>query len=533
MTTRTEAALSRAVRTLIVAAALVAGSAAQAHAATPFTAGTGAKPSVAVGSDSSGHVVWDTSEDNDRVGYCRVAPGATSCNRTDTLNFGAATDAQTTGRPVVFTPAPNKVVIVAGCWDCGPVTLTDRTYRWISTNNGESFGPATEIGRSMTTNGTGLWLDDAGIFAGVTSGRAKAADLTAGQGVEYASGGAVYSPQIVRVPGANKLVAATNDLDVVKFGVFKGPTFTVPNVNNVGNWDIDQTLPAAEGDNSETALNSGPNGVYLTYRYFVPNDNRVGLRRFDSATNTFGAATHIEGADPIDNNSLDYPDSYQDASGRIHVLWRTLHGGGRLRYRVSDTTGANFTPAANLATQEGFYEPEIAAGGDGRGFAVWTPSTTGNVRVVPLDPQPEPATPPPPGGGSTPPPTGGSGSGSGSGPTIRPTFSFTGPGSVLSARIVGSRIKVRMKGAIGLPAGANPATACTGKVRLKLKKRKRTMLNRTVRVKMRRGKCRFAKTVFLKRSKVGKTRRLRLKVRFMGNTVLKAGSRNFTLTIRK
>ena len=90
-----------------------------------------------------------------------------------------------------------------------------------------------------------------------------------------------------------------------------------------------------------------------------------------------------------------------------------------------------------------------------------------------------------------------------------------------------------MKGAIGLPAGANPATACTGKVRLKLKKRKRTMLNRTVRVKMRRGKCRFAKTVFLKRSKVGKTRRLRLKVRFMGNTVLKAGSRNFTLTIRK
>jgi hypothetical protein len=50
---------------------------------------------------------------------------------------------------------------------------------------------------------------------------------------------------------------------------------------------------------------------------------------------------------------------------------------------------------------------------------------------------------------------------------------------------------------------------------------------------MRRGKCRFAKTVFLKRSKVGKTRTLRLKVRFMGNTVLKAGSRQFTLTIRK
>ena len=114
-----------------------------------------------------------------------------------------------------------------------------------------------------------------------------------------------------------------------------------------------------------------------------------------------------------------------------------------------------------------------------------------------------------------------------------PSFSFSGPGSVLTARIVGRRIKVRMKGVIGLPAGASPATACTGKVRLKLKKRKRVMLNRTVRVKLRRGKCRFAKTAYLKRSKVGKTRKLRLKVRFMGNSVLAAGSRRFTLTIRK
>jgi hypothetical protein len=520
--------LPRTVRTLIITAALLATPAAAAHAATPFTAGSGGKPSVAVGSEGSGHVVWDTNEDSDRVGYCRVSAGATACNRTEALSFPGVLDANSTGRPVVFTPAANKVVIVAGCWNCGAGGVTDRTYRWISVNNGDSFGAPVEIGRSMSTNGTGLWLEDAGVFVGATSARAKAADLTAGQGVEYATGGIfVYGPEIARVPGSNKLVAATNDLDVVKYGVFDGAPFTVAGINNVTNWLIDRTLPTAEGDNSETALNSGPNGVYLTYQYFVPNDSRVGVRRFDPATDSFGPATHIEGADAIDDNSLDYPDSFQDASGRLHVIWRTLHGGGRLRYRVSDTTGANFTPAANLAAQEGFHNPEIAAGGDGRGFAVWTPSTTGNVRVVPLDPQPEPAAPPAGGSGTTPPPAGSSG------PTARPTFSFSGPGSVLTAKIVGNRIKVRMKGAIGLPTGVNPATACTGKVRLKLKKRKRVMLNRTVRVKMRRGKCRFAKTVFLKRSKVGKTRRLRLKVRFMGNTVLKAGSRRFTLTIRK
>jgi len=332
------------------------------------------------------------------------------------------------------------------------------------------------------------------------------------------------------VPGTHKLVAATNDLDVVKYGVFDGSPFTVAGINNVTNWLIDRTLAGAEADNSDTDLNSGPNGVHLTYRYFVPNDSRVGLRRFDSAGNSFGGPTYLDGHDAIDDNGLDYPDSFQDASGRLHVLWRSLHGGGRLRYRVSDTTGANFTATANLAVQEGFYEPQLAAGGDGRGFATWTPGSTGNIRIVPLDPQPEPST----GGGATPPPPPPGGSGGGGGePTISPSFSFSGPGSVLTARVVGRRIKVRMKGGIALPSGANPATACTGKVRLKLKKRNRVMLNRTVRVKLRRGKCRFAKTAYLKRRKVGRTRTLRLKVRFMGNTVLKAGSKRFTLTIRR
>jgi hypothetical protein len=518
--------LSRAVRILIATAAALAAAVPAAQAATPFTAGVGGKPSVAVGADGSGHVVWATTEDNSRVGYCRVGPGSTACNRTDALTFGAATAAHSNGRPVVFTPTANKVVIVAGCWNC-PFT-EDRTFVWTSTDNGGSFGAPVEIGRSLETQGSGLWLDDAGNFVGVSHSRVKAADLTAGEGVQYATGGIfTYGPEVARVAGTTKLVTATNDLDVVKYGVFTGAGLGAATVNNATNWLIDRTLPAAEGDNSDTALNSGPRGVYLTYRYFVANDNRVGLRRFDPAANTFGGPVYIEGDDPIENNSLDYPDSFQDASGRLHVVWRTLHDGGRLRYRVSDPAGANLSAAANIATHESFHEPKLAAGADGRGFAVWTPNVTGNVRVVPLDPQPEPGAGAGGAGG------GGAGGGGGGGATPRPTFSFSGPGSILSARIVGRRIKVRMKGVIGMPAGASPATACTGKVRLKLKKRKRVMLNRTVKVKFRNGRCRFAKTVFLKRSKLGKTRRLRLRVRFMGNAVLAAGSRRFTLTIKK
>jgi hypothetical protein len=90
-----------------------------------------------------------------------------------------------------------------------------------------------------------------------------------------------------------------------------------------------------------------------------------------------------------------------------------------------------------------------------------------------------------------------------------------------------------MKGSITMPPGVDKNAACSGQIRLKLKKGKKTMLNRTTPVKLKKGKCRFAKTVFLKRSKVGKTRRLKLKIRFLGNQILKAGSVSKTLTIRK
>ena len=385
--------MHRSIRILLIAGACLALPA-TADAATPFTAGSGVAPSVAVGSDGTGHVVWQTEGDNNQVGYCRVSPGATSCNRTELLKFGAFTAVQRGGsKATVFTPAPNKVVIVAGCWQCGGGTA-DWTYRWISTNNGATF-EGIGIGSGPETNGFGTWIEDTGVFVGANGSRVKAALNDLSKGVQYASGFLfVYGPQVVRLAGTTKLVAATNDLDTVKYGVYTGANLLIASINNASNWLIDRTLPAPETDNSDTALNSGPNGVFLTYMNFVANDNHVGLRRFDSSTNTFGVPVYVEGPDPIDNSSLRDPDSFQDPAGRIHVVWSTLYGGGRLRYTVSDPGVAAFTPSATLATSEGFHEPEIAAGADGKGFVTWTSGTTGPIRVVPIDPQAEP--PPPP-----------------------------------------------------------------------------------------------------------------------------------------
>lgn len=369
---------------------------AAAGAATPFTAGVGSEPSVAVGPDGTGHVVWQTNEANVKVGYCRISPGASACNRFELLPYGASTAANDAGRARVFAPSPTRVVIVSACWNC-PTGIADRTYRWESSNGGTTFGSAVQIGEGIETAGFGTWLDDLGRWIGASGSRVKAAEFTAGEGVQYATGGLfVYGPEVTRLPGTNKLVAATNDLEVVRYGVYNGLSTTVAGFNNAANWAINRSLVGAEPDNSDTALNSGPNGVFLSYLYFVANDNHVGLRRFDPATDTFGPPIYVEGPDPIDNVSLRDPDSFQDPSGRIHVAWSSLFDGGRLRYRVSDPSGTVFTPTANLATSETFTEPEIAAGPDGRGFAAWTPNVIGAIRIVPLDPQAEPSTPPAP-----------------------------------------------------------------------------------------------------------------------------------------
>ena len=91
------------------------------QAATPFTAGAGNGHDLAVGSDGTGHVVWNTDEAGDRVGYCRIPAGGTACDSESTfLNYPApSSSASASGdQAQVFTPAPNKVVILASCIQC-------------------------------------------------------------------------------------------------------------------------------------------------------------------------------------------------------------------------------------------------------------------------------------------------------------------------------------------------------------------------------------------------------------------------------
>jgi hypothetical protein len=445
---------------LLVLAGVLVSLAPAANAATPFTAGVGYGHDLAVGPAGGGHVVWLKDETPaDRLHYCRVPAGASACDAESTvLDFpdSDAPSANSIGAAQVFTPVAGKVVIVASCWDCGSGGIADRTFRWISVNSGADFAVVDEVG-DLGVGGQAGWYEPINTVLGTEGGIFQAmnstlppetadVDLTPGPGLF------VYSPAAVYDANLDRAVYAVNDLDVVKYAYRVDPDPTAGELNSAGNWVNNATLLGAEGDNDETHLSSGPAGIFLTYRYFVPNDTRIGLRRFDTTTNTFSAPLYAEGPDPIDDNSLDYPHHSQDGAGHLHFVWRTLHSGNRLRYTRSDDGGATFSPAANLAANETFIDPVVEAASSGTGFAAWRGNGSDTpIRVVVIDPQPEPAAPGGPGGpDTTPPSVGGLAIGD---PTLTPgqgtSFTFTSSEAGIATLTVQKQVKglkVRVRG---------------------------------------------------------------------------------------
>jgi hypothetical protein len=317
--------------------------------------------------------------------------------------------AQSDGDVTVTVLSDTAIRIVGACWLCGGTSgAVDRVYMFSSGDGGASaFGAGVYLGSTPTTSGIspdGIVLPN-GVFVSPAEGdgiiaRPGSAD---GTKVDPVTGFLfVYSPSVVQVPGQNMLVYAVNDLGVIKYATYFGPGLTASNIMFPGNWTGNQTLAGAEADNGETRLNAGPSGVWLTYQQRVPGDDHLGLRKLESGT--FGAPRYLESPSDVDSG-IGYPSSAQDGSGRVHVVWRSLYDTKRLRYTRSDATGATFGEPLNIAQGEFFLEPEVAAGPDGNGWAVWTDIGTSPVRVIRIEPYPEPGPTPVPAPAPAPVPT--------------------------------------------------------------------------------------------------------------------------------
>ncbi len=391
------AALPKCALLVVVAAVLSALAAVPASAATPFDLGTGREPQVAVDPGGVGHVVWQITDGDDRIGYCRVPKNAAACDVTHELSFppNGSTSPVGQGSPQVFAPSATKVVIVGACFRCGTGSDSrDRSFRWISSSGGSLFPAAVEVANSLDPDGDGAYVGTGDVVIGIGSSTSGGARVLAGPTsltttpVAVLAGGHPYSPSVVRVPGHSQLVAAASSLDAVSYSVFSG-ALTPANINNAANWSGAQP-PTVPVNDDESSLGAGGAGVFLAFKRFIPNDNQVIVQRYDPATKAFGAPVAIEGPSSIDNHSADYTDMAVDNAGP-HVIWRTLFDGGRLRYRRSTDGGASYGPVLNIATRDTYFDPQIAVAPDGNsGFAAWTGIGNSTVKVVALDPQPEP-----------------------------------------------------------------------------------------------------------------------------------------------
>ena len=386
-----------------------------ASAATPFTVGDGVNPKISVAPNGTGYVVWGIPprgmSTDGAIGFCRIPKGADACDRTFTLPYpDGGSQIQTPGNVTVTAESNTKIRVTGSCWQCVGSGSTEAVQRYQS-NDGGATAPLAEPGLGATPTTSGVGPDGISVQEGannpfVTNAggeRIIARPGSTGE-IDPVTGFLfVYSPSLVQVPGTQKLVYAVNDLGTVKYAVYTGAGFSAGALMTQGNWLTDQTLPGAEPDSQETKLNAGPSGTYLTYRQSVPIDDHLLLRKFDPATNTFGAARALEGSSVIDAG-VDYPSSSQDGAGRVHVVWRSLYDTKRLRYTVSDPTGTTFSAPADLAQNDDFFlNPEVGAGPDGQGWAVWQGNGDTPIRVVRIDPYPDPGeTPPPSGGGTTP-----------------------------------------------------------------------------------------------------------------------------------
>jgi hypothetical protein len=391
----------RLLLSLLAAAALLVA-VPSAWSATPFTAGTGDRPQIAVGPDGTGYVTWmvrQSTGEGDLVGYCRVPRAARACERVGFIPFPGSAVANGGEIAEIFTDPDDasRVLMLASCWNCGAGGTTDRVYVRGSSDGGATFGLPVEAGRGLLLGGQAAWLRGASppLLVGVGGGALLAMDAAAPttSTVAFTSSGIIATPAVTEVHGASQLLAASSDLDAVRFAVYAGPV-TRAGVNTQASWTRDRPVPGAAEDSTETSLASGPSGTFLAYRRARLGDDWARLHRYDPVTQSFDAGREIQGPHALDDDVLE-PDLAQDASGRLHAVWRSGLRGGRLRYTRSDDAGASFATAGNLALSEPFGDPEVAAAADGTGFAVFN-GAGGAVRVVELAPQPEPDVAAPP-----------------------------------------------------------------------------------------------------------------------------------------
>jgi hypothetical protein len=398
---------------------------------------------VAVDAAGTGHVVWNHRDgDRDTTHYCRILRGTTGCLAGSERTFVPPVtgdpqfDYEFDG-PWVFVTTTGAIAVISHRCCAGyptPVgTRSEVNFSYLSPDGGDTFAIPTAIGTAEPSGQAVIGPGDAIYTAShiITTGQHFQRQPLGGPFADNEanlSGGAPGNDGTVAFLADGRPIAAFNDDHTTFFRIYSGSG----DQNSAANWLATQTVgPGVLG-----RLASGPSGVFLLY----DEPSRLIARKLVGGA--FDAPVEVASGFRAD------PQLFQDPSGRLHAVYP---GGSAtdLRYRIS-LDGVSWGPELLLAPDGANpFRTKIAAGADGRGFAVWQ---NGGIFAAAL----ESAVPVPTGGGGS---SGGGGAGTGAG-TTGPSGGGGAGGTGGGATRPPNRVTVRIGGleiTLVLPEGCVPA----------------------------------------------------------------------------
>lgn len=346
------------------------------------------RPNVAVDDNGTGHFAWDVDRpypETDPLVYCRVPRGATACQATQRFTLPL----EAFGNPVVLTPAPGQVILLAHrCCGGG-----QGNYAVVSTDGGTTFAPPhlisgdqIEIADAVYGPGEGAvsLVDD--VVSGGTHYQAAPLD---GYTEATANVGDGPGPQgydgTIGFPSPTTPLVAFDDLTTGFFRLWSGHG----DVNDLATWQPTQTI----GPVTDLRIATGIKGVVLMGREdIVSGSHKYTARRFDTTTNTFRPPVTI--SDPKVETDVIFRDIYEDGGGNVAAVFiaNGVYNGGKredpIRYRASIDGGKTWGPEKTLlnSTSDSGYHLQIGAAPDGGGWVAFDANSDPPLKAVAIPP---------------------------------------------------------------------------------------------------------------------------------------------------
>lgn len=457
-------------------------------AAGAMTIGQGSLPGLAVDAAGTAYIAWAGPDNPASLQFCRLPRGATACD----VQHAIAAPGTTASRAFVTVSGTRVAVVQYRYPQSGsePAGM----YEFISTDGGATFGAGRRVGTIPffeAVAGPGETLSgvtDANSGGGLLQNVPLAGASPATTGSAQLFGADHPYRGTVGFLGATPVTVFTSGDDAAQFRRYDG----TGSLNVAANW----TAAIDLGFASYPKLAGGPGGLFLLA---TAADKSVFARKFDGSA--FGPAVTI--AAGVDAPTLS---AFQDTAARVHAVF--AHGdadGLHLMYASSDdgTTWSSST-VATQSPPVGIADTRVATAPDHVGVAVYRAGNpVGEIRVDMIGPEP-PAAP-----AATLP------------PKKKPPAK--------ARRVQGGKVKLTIKGALGVPAGVNPALACQGKLGATVKRGPKTIAKPAL---MLSSACKFGSKLTLKRSKVKRAKHLKLMLGFPGNASLGPVTASYKVAIR-